>query len=207
MVKTLLVSQIVADGAMLLRELDRQSFAVETMFWIDVPEHHYWQLVIASPRVSTDGSAAIYRTLWEMIRTIGVSGFELADVSVLEPKSQQFLDYRSVMESSSRIDIEAEWVVFEDGIIYRWTGASVTAELDCEISAERLAEIWEAERRFLSNNLPRLLFTVEGRRVTMRFHPQHGSLGGIQNIQHDFLRALQRSGDLPRCNVQQWLPA
>lgn len=200
MVKTLLVSQIIADGAMLLHELDRQKFAVETMFWIDIPEHHYWQLVIASPRVGTDGSAAIYRRLGEMIRAIGVSGFELADISVLEPTSQQFRDYRSVIETSSRIDIGEEWVVFEDGIVYRWTSASVTAELDCEVSAERLTEIWESERRLLPNSLPRLLFTVEGRHVTMRFHPQHATLGGIQNIKQAFRNALHRP--LPNCNVQ-----
>jgi hypothetical protein len=199
MVKTLLVSQIVADGAMLLRELDRQNFSVETMFWIDVPEHRYWRLVIASPRVGTEGSAAIYRKLGDTIRTIGVSGFSLSDVSVLEPKSQQFRDYLSVIETSSRIDVGAEWIVLEDGIVYRWTGASVTAELDCKVSEEQLMQVWEPG---LSN--PRLLFIVDGRRVTMRFHPQHGTLGGTENIKKAFSIALHNERAFPNCQVK-WL--
>lgn len=202
MVKTLLVSQIVEDGVTLLHELDRQKFAVESMFWIDVPEHHYWRLVIASTLVSKEGSGAIYRKLGEILRAVGVSGFDLADVSVFEPEAQQFRDYRSVIETSSRIDIGAEWVVFEDGIVYRWTGASVSAELDCDIGADRIAEIWEAERKAI--NLPRLLFSVEGKRVTVRFHPQHGPQRDISGIKKAFLIALHKENAFPGCNVH-WL--
>ncbi len=185
MVKTLLVSQIIEDGVRFLHELDRRSFQVEAMFWIDVPEHHYFRLVIASPVVRTQGSTATYRKLGDMIRAIGVSGFDLADVSVFEPESQQFLDYRAVIETSSRIDIGDQWVVFEDGIVYRWTGASVAAELSCEVTREQLSRIWEAESR--RSNRPRVLFSVEGQRVTMRFHPQHGPQRSIEGSSQPFL--------------------
>jgi len=199
MAKTLLVGQIVADGAMLLRELDRESYAVETMFWVDMPDYHYYRLVIGSPRVSEYGAAATYRRLGDMIRAIGVSGFELGDVSAFATDSQQLRDYRAVVEGSSRIEIGPEWVIFADGIVYRWTGASVTAELDCQISAEELMQIWKPS---LSN--PRLLFNVDGRRVTMRFHPQHGTLGGIENIKKAFVIALHNERAFPDCKVK-WL--
>lgn len=202
MVKTLLVSQIIEDGVTLLHELDRQKFAVESMFWIDVPEYRYWRLVIASTLVGKEGAGAIYRKLGEILRAIGVSGFDLADVSVFEPESQQFRDYRSVIETSSRIEIGAEWVVFEDGIVYRWTGASVIAELDCEIDADRFAEIWDAQRKAI--NLPRLLFSVEGKRMTIRFHPQHGPQRDISGIKTAFVIALHNESAFPGCNVN-WL--
>jgi hypothetical protein len=152
--------------------------------------------------VGKEGSGTIYRKLGEILRSIGVSGFDIADVSVFEPESQQFRDYRSVIETSSRIDIGAEWVVFEDGIVYRWTGAFVTAELDCEVSADRLAEIWDAERKAI--NLPRLLFSVEDKRVTIRFHPQHGPQRDIGGIKQAFRLALHGENAFPSCNVT-WL--
>lgn len=199
MVKTLLVGQIVVDGAMLLRELDRQSYGVETMFWVDVPDYHYFRLVIGSTKVVAQGSAATYRKLGEMMRAIGVSGFELGDVSVLDPESQQLHDYRSVVEASGRIEIGSAWVLFADGIVYRWSGASVTVQLDCETTEERLTEIWEAERRVL--NLPRLLFTVQGQQVTMRFHPQHGPQRSIEGIKQAFSIALHNEHAFPNCKV------
>jgi len=59
-------------------------------------------------------------------------------------------------------------------IVYRWMGASVSAELNCEVSAKELQEFWEAEREGLRLSLPALLVSKEARRVTLRFHPQHG---------------------------------
>ena len=202
MVKTLLVSQIIEDGVKLLHELDRQKFAVETMFWIDVPDHHYWRLVIASRLVIEEGSGAIYRKLGEILRAIGVSGFKLGDVSVLEPESQQFRDYLAVMGASSRIEIGAEWVVFADGIVYRWTGASVEAELSCELGPEQLGQIWEAASK--RSNQPRLLFNTEGRQVTIRFHPQHGPQRKIEGIKQAFSIALHNEQAFPDCKVK-WL--
>ena len=198
MVKTLLVSQIIEDSVTLLRELDRLHFNVEAMFWVNVPEHNYFRLVIASPLVRNEVPTAIYLRLREILRTVGVSGFDLADVSAFEPDSQQFRSYLSVLETSSRIDIGPSWVVFEDGIVYRWTGASVTAELDCDIGPEQLMQAWEHERRL--SNQPRLLLSVEGRLVTIRFHPQHGPQRSIEGIKQAFSIALHRT--YPDCTVK-----
>ena len=186
MVKTVLVNELIADGATLLRELDRQNFAVEAMFWIDFPDQDYWRLVIASPLVRAHGAAAEYRRLGEILRGIDLSGLALEDISLLEPDSQQFRALRSVAETSHRH-------------VYRWTSASLTAELDREISQDRLKQVWEAERK--RSNLPKLLFTVEGRRVTVRFHPQHGPLGGIENIKQAVQIALHRPDAFPDCKV------
>jgi hypothetical protein len=84
-----------------------------------------------------------------------------------------------------------------------WNNVSLTGELDCKISEERMDEVWEAERERI--NRPRLLFSVHGRRVTVRFHPEHGPrLGGLRNIKQAFQSALHRPDAFPNCKVK-WL--
>ncbi|HYM13042.1 MAG TPA: hypothetical protein VEU62_20045 [Bryobacterales bacterium] len=202
MVKKILVNELVEDGAELLGELDRQGFRVEAMFWVDIPEQDYWRLVIASPLVRAEGPVAAYRRLGQVLRSMNLPGLALEDISLLEPDSEQFRTLRAVAENSSGLVPGPSWVRFDDAIVYRWTGASLTAELDREVSSEQLAEIWETERKLV--NAPQVLFNTDGKRVTMRFHPQHGKLGGIGNIKQQFLIALHRPDAFPGCEVR-WL--
>jgi len=75
-------------------------------------------------------------------------------------------------------------------------------ELSCEVTREQLSQIWEEESR--RSNRPRLLFRVEGRRVTMRFHPQHGPQRSIEGIKQAFSIALHNEQAFPDCKVK-WL--
>ena len=202
MVKKVLVNELIEDGATLLHELDRQDFAVDAMFWVDLPDRDYWQLVIASPVVRAHGSAAAYGKLQDILRGIDLSGFALEDISLLEPDSKQFRALRSVAETSHRLAVGSSWVVFEDAIVYRRTSASVTAELNCEISPERLGEVWEAYRKPISLSVPSLLFSVVGQRVTLRLHPQHGPQRQSAGIKKAFPIALHRDDAFPNCEVK-----
>jgi len=204
MVKKVLVNELIEDGATPLQELDRRDFAVDAMFWVDLPDRDYWQLVTAPPVVRAHGSAAADGKLQDILRGIDLSGFALEDITLLEPDSQQFRALRSVAETSHRLAVGSSWVVFEDAIVYRWTSASVTAELNCEISSERLEEVWDAYRKPISLSVPSLLFGVVGRRVTLRFHPQHGPQRQIAGIKTAFQIALHRDDAFPNCEVT-WL--
>jgi hypothetical protein len=201
MVKKKLVEELISDGARLLRELDRQNFPVESMFWIHLPDEDYWRLVIASPIVSQQGGVAGYGRLNELLQEIELAGITLEDISLLDPESQQFQSLRSLASGSSRLAAGPEWVEFEEAIVYRWTGASVSAELDCEVSSTELNRFWEAERKL--SNLPALLISSEKGRVTLRFHPQHG-LGGIGSVKRAFQIALHRPNARPDCQIN-WL--
>ncbi len=204
MVKKKLVEGLVRDGARLLHELDRQSFPVETMFWAHLPDEDYWRLVIASPVVKQQGGAAAYQRLNELLRAIGLVGITLEDISLLDPESPQFRSLYSLARGSSRLAAGPEWLEFEDAVVYRWAGESVTGKLSCNVAVGELKEFWEAERQ-LSGNLgkPALLITLENGHVTLRFHPQHGpQQTRVEGLKKDFGRALYRSR--PDCQVS-WL--
>jgi hypothetical protein len=200
MVKTKLVDGLLSDGAKLLNELDRQNFPVESMFWIHLPDEDYWRLVIASPEVTRRGSAAEYRHLNGLLGEIELAGITLEDISLLDPDSSQFRSLRSLASGSSRLAAGSEWVEMEDAIVYRWNGASASAELSCELSLIELKQLWEAERRL--SNLPALLIRADNGRVTLRFHPQHGHRDGIADVKTQFQIALHRKH--PDCRIT-WL--
>jgi hypothetical protein len=201
MVKKKLVEGLIRDGARLLHELDRQDFPVESMFWTHLPDEDYWRLVIASPVVKQQGGAAAYQRLNELLRSIGLVGITLEDISLLDPESAQFRSLYSLARGSSRLAAGPEWLEFEDAVVYRWTGESVTGELSCDISTGELKKLWEAEREPLPSSSPALLISSEQRRITLRIHPQHKP-GGIEEIKKAFRFALHRSH--PDCQVT-WL--
>jgi hypothetical protein len=203
MVKKTLVAELITDGAKLLDKLDKRGFPVDAMFWVELPERDYWRLVIASSNVGPHGAKAAYTKIGEILRGMSMAGLDLAEISALDPDSQQFHDLLSVAEHSNQLAVGSSWVIFNEAVVYRWNNASLTADLDCKISEERLGEVWEAERERI--NRPRLLFSVQGRRVIVRFHPAHGPrLGGLRNIKQAFQGALHRPDAFPSCKVK-WL--
>lgn len=199
MVKKKLVEELIADGPKLLRELDRQSFPVDSMFWVHLPEVDYWRLVIATPMVGQRGAAAGYRLLNGVLRDVDLAGITLEDISLVDPESGEFRSFQTLVSASSRLASGPEWIEFEDAIVYRWT---ISGELDCEVSSAELNKLWEAEQK--RSNLPALLIRSENRRVMLRFHPQHGTLWGIENVKKAFLIALHRPDARPDCGVLKW---
>ncbi len=204
MVKRKLVEELISDGAKLLRELDANLFPVESMFWVRLPVEDYWRLVIASPLVAQRGSMFGYRLLNEILGDLNLAGITLEDVSIVDPPSSQFESLYSLASGSARLAAGTAWLEFEDDVVYRWTGASVSAELDCEVSASELQQFWEAERERMRLSYPALLIRKDGRRVTLRFHPQHGPQQNIAGIKTGFVFALHRPDARPSCKVK-WL--
>ena len=204
MVKTKLVEELINDGAELLHELDRNNFPVESMFWVHLQDQDYWRLVIASPIVAEQDNVPPYQRLGEIMRGIEFAGISLEDTSLLDPKSQQFQSFLSVVTTSSRLAAGAEWLKFEDAVVYRWTGASVRGELTCEVSRDELKQYWEAERKMMSPRLPALLIDVDKRRVALRLHPRQGPQGDIGSVKKPFEFALHRPNARPDCQIN-WL--
>lgn len=204
MVKRKVVEGLIKDGARLLCELDRGGFTAESMFWVHLPAEDYWRLVIASPLVAEHGSTAGYRRLGELLRILKLPALTLEDIALLDPASSEFHNLLSLAGGSPRLAPGQAWLEFEDAIVYRWTGASLSAVLDCDVSAEELQEFWEAEREALPLSNPSLLITKEGSKVTLRIHPQHGPQRSVAGIKTGFLIALHRPGARPGCGVT-WL--
>lgn len=202
MVTTLLVEQLIVDGARLLLELDRREFQIESMFWIEIADQGYWRLVIASKIVAEVGGADAYRRLSEILQGIAFFGISLADISLMDPDSQRFELLRPQAATSKLLTYGKSWAVFDNAVVYRWKDESIQGKLTCDVSEEDLARFWDAERNM--HNQPDLLLSLQGRRVTIRFHPKHGTLtgAGIENIKPAFRIALRRQ--LPDCNIN-WL--
>jgi len=204
MVENVLVSELklVRQGAELLRELDRQKLPVESMFWVRDPDQGDWRLVIASPLVDSSGPAPMYRKVDETLERIRPNGLALSDISLLSPESPQFRDLVFVAQHSPLHRVESSWVVYRDAVVYRWNSDALAADLGCQVNEDRLLHVWDAENQ--RGNLPRALFRVDGKRVTIRLHPQHPYRIDKDNMKRAFQIALHRPDAFPVCKVK-WI--
>lgn len=199
MVKEVLVEAATDEGARLLSELDRTQFPVESMFWVQLPEMGRWRLVIGSPLVRGQGPRPAYERLGALLRQVD-AGLSLMNISIFDPDSTELSSLLSAVEMSGRVVSGPSWLSFSEGVVYRWNGDAVEGELGCDLDHAALAQIWERERKI--TNLPKLLFSLQGRHFGIRFHPQHGRLPGLANVKQPFQIALHRS--YPDCRIT-WL--
>ncbi|MGH9440080.1 MAG: hypothetical protein ACRD22_19950 [Terriglobia bacterium] len=203
MVKTKLVEALILDGEKLLTELGRRNFPVESMFWLELPEQGYWRLIIASEIVAGGDTAEGYRRLNTILRGLDLAGLALADISLFDPISPEFLSLRAVASSASRLAVDRSWVQFDEAVVYRWNDDSVKGVLKCSgVTEENLNRFWNAERELA--NLPRLLISLDSRRLTLRFHPGHDTPKNIKGVRQAFLIALHRPNARPDCQIE-WL--
>ncbi len=197
MAEAVLVGAAAEAGAKLMAELDRTQFPVECMFWVQLTDSSRWRLVIGSPRVREEGPRAVYERLESLLRGADI-GLSLMNISVFDPESSELSSLLSVVETSGRLVAGPSWLTFGEGVVYRWTGDKITGELSRELTHDDLVEAWEVERRL--TNQPKLLFTQLGKRVTIRFHPQHGRLAGLANVRQAYRIALDRR--YPNCEIE-----
>jgi hypothetical protein len=197
MVETILVEQLIRDGETFLRELDRQNFPVEAMFWINTDG--YFRLIIGSKFVAQEGTRAGYRRLSEIYATLDLLGLALEDITLLDPQTKPFLSLRSAAGHSSRLSSGSSWIQYSDAVVYRWNDAFLKGTIACSVTVEDLNRFWNVERKL--SNLPRLLIDLNDHEVTLRFHPDHGGLGGIQDIKPSFQIAMHRPTARPDCNI------
>ena len=155
-------------------------------------------MVASAPRAGTDATGLANRNYFSSF--FFTSSFRNLPLGSKET-SRSFL---SVVTTSSRLAAGAEWLKFEDAVVYRWTSASVSGELTCGVSRDELKQFWEVERKMMSLKLPALLIDVDKRQVTLRFHPRQGPQGDIGSVKRPFEFALHRPNARPDCQIN-WL--
>jgi hypothetical protein len=138
--------------------------------------------------------------LSEIYDKLDLLGLALEDISLLDPNEKTFLSLRSFASQSSRVSAGKYWVQYDDAVVYRCSNAFAQGEITCSVTLDELNRFWNDERKL--SNQPLLLIDLTGRRLTLRFHPQHGDLTGIQNIKQPFKMALHRG--IPDCEIR-WL--
>jgi hypothetical protein len=149
MVETKLVDSKIQDGEILLRELDRENFPVDAMFWINRPESN-GRLIIGSSFAGQNGTRASYHRLSEIYAKLDLLGLALEDISPLDPNEKPFLSLRSLAAHSSRVASEKLWVQYDDAIVYRWNNTLLEANITCSITLDDLNRYWNDERNGLT---------------------------------------------------------
>ncbi|MFZ7945896.1 hypothetical protein [Neobacillus sp. 19] len=87
--KTTLVERDFVDGEILLKELDLNYMNVHSALWLYDSDADRWRFIIASTLKDSEGSAAAYTQIWNIIKQMektGVTlGFSLENISVISP--------------------------------------------------------------------------------------------------------------------------
>jgi hypothetical protein len=124
MYKTILVEQLIEDGARLLKGLDERDVPVRAAAWFYDPEKMVWKLVIVTPVASDPGPLEAYMRIQPAMTGIGLS-FSLDDIIVMSPNSRKFAEFKRTIEGAApsavlRPKDSPGGVVFDDAYVYRW---------------------------------------------------------------------------------------
>jgi hypothetical protein len=127
LVKELLTDQLIAAGAELTRKLERSTWPVVASLWLYDSEINEWRLVIASPRVGSDGPLAAYREVSAALQAGGESVLPLSleDISVVSAEDSRVRALAFAYPSG--VDIEGHRIFrgainghyIDDAYIYR----------------------------------------------------------------------------------------
>lgn len=128
MYKTVLVRQMIEDGAKLLRRLDDREVPVHAAAWFDDQEKMAWKLVIVSPVAGKPGPLEAYMQIQQAMNGLDLN-IALEDIVVMSPNSRKFEDFKRTMEGVSKGVLlhsrsSSEGVAFDDAYVYRWLETS-----------------------------------------------------------------------------------
>lgn len=123
MYKTVLVRQLIEDGARLLEQLDKNRFPIRAAAWFYDPEKMSWKLVIVTSVAGNPGPLEAYMQIQLAMNGQGLS-LSLDDIIVMSPSSRKFEEFKRTMEGVARgallNRVSPEGVVFDDAYVYRW---------------------------------------------------------------------------------------
>jgi hypothetical protein len=124
MYKTILVKQMIDEGALLLQRLDTQGVPVRAALWYDDPEKLEWNLVIVTPVAGDPGPLEAYLQVQTAMSGLDL-GIALDDIMVMSPSSRKFEDLRRTMEGATKGAFlhaadPSHGTTFDDAYVYRW---------------------------------------------------------------------------------------
>ena len=124
MYKTVLVREMIEDGAKLLKRLDERGIPVRAAAWFDDPEKMAWKLVIVSSEASNPGTLEAYMKIQQAMTGLDLN-IALDDIVVMSPASRKFEDFKRKMEGVAKGESLhprrlSEGTAFDDAYIYRW---------------------------------------------------------------------------------------
>lgn len=125
MYKTVLVREMIDDGAKLLRRLvDDLAIPVRAAAWFDDPEKSAWKFVIVTSVASNPGPLEAYLQIQKAMNGLQLS-ISLDDIVVMNPNSRKFQEFKRTIEGVAQGALlhpkgNSEGVAFDDAYVYRW---------------------------------------------------------------------------------------
>jgi hypothetical protein len=124
MYKTVLVKEMVEDGARLLHRLDERGIPVRAAVWFDDPEKSAWKLVIVTSVAANPGPLEAYLQIQHAMTGMNLT-LALDDITVMSPASRAFEEFKRNMEGVVKAATlhpknPAMGVSFDDAYVYRW---------------------------------------------------------------------------------------
>jgi hypothetical protein len=124
MYKTILVKQMIDEGAQLLGKLDARGVPVRAALWYDDPEKREWKLVIVTSVASNPGPLEAYLRVQTAMNGLDI-GIALGDIIVMSPTSRKFEDLRRALEGATKGAFlhptdPHHGTAFDDAYVYRW---------------------------------------------------------------------------------------
>jgi hypothetical protein len=117
-----LVKDLIEDGRVLLKALQREKFPVSAAFWVKIPDSERHRLVIASTVAKESGHLEAYRRLQTILKSVPLEQLSFEDISVLGPNEA---DYKALRTTAAGPGLEMgpsggklRDAAFEDAYIY-----------------------------------------------------------------------------------------
>ncbi len=132
-VKEVLSDEMKRDGAALTRALDEAGWPVVASFWYYESDDNFWKLMLASPRVSTEGQRKAYGAVIDALDALHQSRKKLKHVTVIEPNNPIVKALASEVQTGWTIvgklhtarAIDGRYI--DDAFLYRMTSESAAA--------------------------------------------------------------------------------
>ena len=135
-VKESLTDAMIGAGRELTRKLDQLLWPVLASLWLYVPEGNQWKLVLASPRVTSDGPRKSYETIQSALATTPAAEGTLAlsDIGVIDPDNPLIALLRAAVPTGPTVGgirftrnvINGHFI--EDAYIYRISDTAPTGQ-------------------------------------------------------------------------------
>ena len=132
-VKEVLSDEMKRDGAALTRALDEAGWPMIASFWYYESDDNFWKLMLASPRVSTDGPKEAYGAVIDALDALHQPRRKLKNITVVKPNNPIVEALASTVQTGwtiggipfSRRAINGS--IVEDAYLYRMTSESAAA--------------------------------------------------------------------------------
>jgi hypothetical protein len=132
-VKEVLTEEMKREGATLTRALDEAGWPVMASFWYYESDDNRWKLMLASPRVGTDGPREEYGAVIDALDALHQTRTNLKHITVIEPDHPLVRKLASAVQTGWTIDgipfsrRAINGSIVEDAYLYRMTSESAAA--------------------------------------------------------------------------------